>query len=119
MYTHERLSLYKESLEDAIIRNESFVIYEDLATGKFVQFAMMHDEKKFVVDIPMAELDETTFEWLRPHMGTAVDSYGELTALQKTIEAQYTQYASEYTDWIFTKIFQLPENHDVKVSIFS
>ena len=80
---------------------------------------MMPADGKIFVDIPMAELNETTYEWLRPHMGTSTDSYGELISLQKYIDAQFTEYAAEYTDWIFTKIFQLPDTHSVKVNIFS
>ncbi len=119
MNIHERLSLYRVSLEDAVARNQDFVIFTDPVSGKFVQFMIMSMDGIIIVDVPVAELNETTLSLLKPYMETEIGSKGELIALQKTIEAQQTHYAAEYTDWIFTKIFQLPETHEVKVKIFS
>lgn len=119
MYTDQRIALYKQSLEEALRKNENFVIFDDPNSGKFVQFGVQSGDGELIVDIPMEEINETTFSWLRPHMETASDQKGEVVALQKIIKANFTQYAAEYTEWIFTKIFQLPENHDVTVNIFS
>jgi len=119
MFTEQRIALYKQSLEEAIRKKEMFVIFDEPTSGKFVQFVVLVDDGNITVDIPMEELTETTFNWLKPHMGTATDDKGEIVALQKVIQLQFTQYAAEYTDWIFTKIFQLPETHDVSVNIFT
>lgn len=40
-------------------------------------------------------------------------------ALQKTIKAEHLQHAAELTDWIFTKIYQLLENHEVTDQMFT
>ena len=119
MFTEERIVLYKESLERAIRENETFVIFDEPGSGKFVQFVVQPLDGNITVDIPMEELTETTFNWLKPHMGTATDQMGEVVSLQKVIQIQSTQYAAEYTEWIFTKIFQLPDTHDVSVNMFS
>ncbi|MBD3172099.1 hypothetical protein GF326_06470 [Candidatus Bathyarchaeota archaeon] len=119
MNRDQRINLYKHSLEEAIRRDEKIVIFEDPSTGLFVQFAVEAQDNEIIVDIPINELNKTTYEWLRPQMEPMTDTEGELLSLQKTIKSENTQYAAEYTEYLFTKIFQLPENHDVTEEIFS
>ena len=95
------------------------MIFDDTASGKFVQFAVEADEGDLIMDIPMEQLTETTYNWLLPHMEHMTDTEGNLISLQKTIKADHAQYAAEFTEWVFTKIYQLPENHDVVEQIFS
>ncbi|TFH17989.1 hypothetical protein E4H04_04180 [Candidatus Bathyarchaeota archaeon] len=119
MFTDQRVALYKRSLEDALRRNENVVIFDEPAIGKFVQFAVQSGDGEIVVDIPVEELNDISFNWLKPHMEVTRDQKGEVVSLQKIIKAEFTQYAAEYTDWVFTKIFQLPDTHEVTVNIFS
>ncbi len=119
MFTDQRVALYKRSLEDALRRNENVVIFDEPASGKFVQFAVQSGDGEIVVDIPVEELNDISFNWLKPHMEVTRDQKGEVVSLQKIIKAEFTQYAAEYTDWVFMKIFQLPETHEVTVNIFS
>ena len=119
MFTDYRIDLYRRRLDEALRKGEQVVIFEDPATGRFVQFAVESESREVIVDIPLEQMTETIYEWLSPHMEQAVDSNGNLMALQKIIKAEHTQYAAEFTDWIFTKIFQLPENHEVTVQMFT
>ena len=119
MFSDQRIALYKQSLEKALSSWENVAIFEDPVSHMFVQFAIQAGDGDLWVDIPMEELNETTFAWLSPHMEKMYDTQGNLISLQKLIKEEHTQYAAEYTEWIFTKIFQLPENHDVTVNIFS
>ena len=119
MFTDYRIDLYRRRLDEALRKGEQVVIFEDPASGKFVQFAVESETREVILDIPIEQMNETIYEWLSPHMDQAVDSNGNLMALQKIIKADHTQYAAEFTDWIFTKIYQLPENHEVTVQIFT
>jgi hypothetical protein len=119
MFTDYRIDLYRRTLDEALRKGEQVVIFEDPASGKFVQFAVESESRELIVDIPLEQMTETIYEWLRPHMEQAVDSKGNLMALQKIIKSDHLQYAAEFTDWIFTKIYQLPENHEVTVQMFT
>ncbi len=119
MFSEQRIEFYKQSLEKAIKAWENVAIFEDPVSNKFVQFAIQSGDGDLWVDIPMEELNETTLAWLSPHMEKIYDNHRNLISLQKLIKTENTQYAAEYTEWIFTKIFQLPENHNVTVNIFS
>ena len=119
MFTDYRIDLYRRRLEEALRKLEQVVIFEDPASGRFVQFAIEPDSREVIVDIPIEQMTETIYEWLSPHMEPTQDSKGNLMALQKSIKADQLQYAAEYTEWIFTKIYQLPENHEVTVQMFS
>ena len=96
-------------------KGEQVVIFEDPANGKFVQFAVESESREVIVDISLEQMTETIYQWLSPHMEQTVDSKGNLMALQKIIKSDHLQYAAEFTDWIFTKIYPLPENHEVTV----
>jgi hypothetical protein len=119
MFTDYRIDLYRRTLDEALRKGEQVVIFEDPASGKFVQFAVESESRELIVDIPLEQMTETIYEWLSPHMEQAVDSKGNLMALQKIIKSDHLQYAAEFTDWIFTKIYQLPENHEVTVQMFT
>lgn len=119
MFTDYRIDLYRRRLEEALRKGEQVVIFEDPASGKFVQFAVESESREVILDIPLEQMTETIHEWLNPHMEQAVDSNGNLMALQKIIKADHLQYAAEFTDWVFTKIYQLPENHEVTVKMFT
>jgi hypothetical protein len=119
MFSDQRIALYKQSLDEALRRHEEIVIFDDQANGKFVQFAVEASEGMVIMDIPMEQLNETTYNWLTPHMDHMSDTGGNLISLQRTFKATQTGYAAEFTEWIFTKIYQLPENHDVVEQIFS
>ena len=119
MYTEYRIDLYRRRLEEALLKDEKVVIFEDPATGRFVQFAVEAEAGEVIVDIPVEQMNDTIYEWLRPYMEPVKDSEGNLVSLQKTIKAEHIQYAAEFTDWIFTKIYQLPENHEVTDQMFT
>ena len=119
MFTDYRIDLYRRKLEEALRKFEEVVIFEDPASGRFIQFAVEPDSREVIVDIPVEQMTETIYEWLKPHMESAQDSNGNFMAFQKTIKTEHLQYAAEFTDWIFTKVYQLPENHEVTVQIFS
>ncbi|MCW4012176.1 MAG: hypothetical protein NWF07_04195 [Candidatus Bathyarchaeota archaeon] len=119
MFSEQRIALYKQSLDEALRRYEQIVIFDDPASGKFVQFAVQAGDGEIIVDIPMEQLNDTTYQWLQPHMEHMTDTQGNLISLQKVIKAEHTQYAAEYTEWVFTKIYQLPETHDVTAQIFT
>jgi len=61
MFSGQRIALYKHSLKEALRRREEVVIFEDPATGKFVQFAVEASEGVVIMDIPMEQLNETTY----------------------------------------------------------
>jgi len=119
MYTDYRIEHYRQKLEEAIRKNEKVVIFEDPESGRFVQFAIEAEAGEVIVDIPVEQMTETIYQWLSPHMEPAMDSRGNLISLQKNIKAEHLQYAAEFTDWIFTKIYQLPENHKVTDQMFT
>jgi len=52
MFSEERIALYKQSLDEALRRYEEIVIFEDPASGKFVQFAVQAGDGEVIVDIP-------------------------------------------------------------------
>ena len=119
MDSSQRIALYKASLEKAIEKWEQVVIFEDPSSKKFVQFAVQAGEGLMWVDIPVQELSQEQFNWLLPHMEKMHDSTGELLSLQKEVKTALAQYAAEYTEWVFTKIFKLPDTHSVTAEIFT
>ena len=119
MDTTQRVQLFKSSLEKAIQKWEQVVVFDNPASGKFVQFAVQTGEELMWVDVPVQELNQEQYNWLLPHMKPIHSSDGELLSLQKEVNTRNTQYAADYTEWIFTKIFRLPENYDVDFSIFT
>jgi len=84
MFNDQRIALYKQSLDEALRRHEEIVIFEEPASGKFVQFAVQSGDGEVIVDIPMEQLNETTYNWLQPHMEHMTDTQGNLISLQKT-----------------------------------
>lgn len=119
MDSSQRIALYKNSLDEAIQKWEQVVILTDPASEKFVQFAVQAGEGLMWVDIPVQELSEEQYNWLLPHMEPMHASTGELLSLQKEIKTEFTQYAAEYTEWMFTKIFQLHASFNVTAQIFT
>ena len=119
MDTTHRIQLFKSSLEKAIEKWEQVVIFENPPSGKFVQFAVQSGEGLMWVDIPVQELSQEQYNWLLPHMMPMHSTDGELLSLQKEVNTRHTQYAAEYTEWVFTKIFRLPDTYSVEVSIFT
>lgn len=47
------------------------------------------------------------------------DSKGEPLSFQKLISTIQVDYAVNYTEWIFTKIFQLPKDFSVTAQVFT
>ena len=95
------------------------MIFEDPNSGKFVQFAVSAPEKTLVVDIPLINLTQQEYDWLRQHMEIMTDVKGSPLSFQKLISTVQVDYAAKYTEWIFTKIFQLPTNFDVTAQVFT
>ncbi len=106
-------------MQKAINTSEEVVIFEDPASGKFVQFAVSAPEKTLVVDVPFTILSPQENQWLGQHMEVMTDMEGEPLSYQKLISSIQVDYAAQYLDWIFTKIFLLPNTHDVKAEIFT
>lgn len=52
MDSTERQRLFTSSIEKAVRANEEIVIFDDPASGKFIQFAVFASEKTLVIDIP-------------------------------------------------------------------
>jgi len=119
MDSSQRQALYRESLQRAIKTNEEIVIFEDPISGKFVQFAVSAPEKTLVVDIPLNNLTKQEYDWLGQHMEIMTDSKGAPLSFQKLISTIQVDYASNYTEWIFTKIFQLSMDFTVTAQVFT
>lgn len=119
MDSTKRLTVFKKSLNKAIQNNEEIVIFEDPSTRKFVQFAVSTPEKTLVIDIPLMNLTPQEYDWLGQHMEIMTDSKGEPLSYQKLISTIQVDYAADYTEWIFTKIFQLPMNFEVTAQVFT
>lgn len=119
MDSSQRIALYKSSLEKAVQQSEEIVIFEDPASTKFVQFAVNAGEGLMWVDIPIQQLTQEQFNWLMPHMEKMHSTDGELLSLQKQVKTSFAQYAAEYTEWVFTKIYRLPETHEVTAQVFT
>ncbi len=107
------------SLQKAIQTNEEIVIFEDHASGKFIQFAVSAPEKTLVMDIPLNNLTQQEYDWLGQHMEIMTDSKGEPLSFQKLISTIQVEYAANYTEWVFTKIFQLPPDFSVTAQVFT
>lgn len=119
MVSSQRIDLYTNTLQNAIKANEEVVIFEDPVSNKFVQFAVSVPEKTLVIDIPMTIVSQQEHEWLRPHMEIMADVNGVHVSFQKLISTVQVEYAAQYTEWIFTKIFLLSPGFDVEVKIFT
>ena len=107
------------NIEKAVSDNEDFVIFEDPASGKFVQFAVFASEKTLIVDIPLTVLSNQEYEWLSQHMEIMTGSNNEPISFQKSISTVQIDYAAQYVEWIFTKIFLLPDTYSVDAKIFT
>lgn len=64
MDSTQRQAVYRGSLQKAIQTNEEIVIFEDPASGKFVQFAVSAPEKNLIVDVPLDNLTKQEYDWL-------------------------------------------------------
>ena len=95
------------------------MIFEDPSSGKFVQFAVSAPEKTLVVDIPLMNLSKQEYDWLGQHMEIMTDSTGNPLSYQKLISTIQVEYAARYTEWVFTKIFQLPMDFTVTTQVFT
>ncbi len=119
MDSSQRVTLFRQSLQKAVDEREEIVIFDTPVSAKFVQFAVQAGEGLMWVDVPIQSLSQKQYNWLLPHMKQMHASTGELLSLQKEIRTEHTQYAAEYTEWVFTKIFQLPETIDVTAQVFT
>ena len=119
MDSTQRQAVFRGSLQKAIQTNEEIVIFEDPASGKFVQFAVSAPEKNLIVDVPLDNLTKQEYDWLGQHMEIMTDSKGEPLSFQKLISTIQVDYAVNYTEWIFTKIFQLPKGFSVTAQVFT
>lgn len=103
----------------AFTTNEEIVMFEDPVSGRWVQFAVNPIERNMVLDIPFVSISQQEYEWLRPHMAIIPDSDGTPFTFQKEMSAVQIDYAAQYVEWVFTKIFLLPVTHDVTAQIFT
>ena len=53
MDSTKRQRLFSSSIETAVSENEEIVLFEDQASGKFVQFAIFASERTLIVNIPL------------------------------------------------------------------
>lgn len=119
MDSAQRIALYKNSLEKAIEKWEQVVVFQEPVSSKIVQFAVQAGEGLIWVDIPVQSLSSEQYNWLLPYMEPMHSTDGELLSLQKEVKTEHTQYAAEYTEWVFTKIFQLSEPFSITADIFT
>lgn len=99
--------------------NEKIVIFEDPASGRYVQFAVSAPEKTLILDIPLISISQKEYESLQPHMDIINDIDGNPLSFQKIISTVQIDYAAQYVEWVFTKIFLLPNTHEVTTQVFT
>lgn len=119
MNSIERYRLFTSSIEKAVMDNEETVIFDDPASGKFIQFAVFASEKTQIIDIPLNVLSKQEYEWLSQHLEVITGSNNEPISFQKSISTVQTDYAAQFVEWIFTKIFLLPDTYSIDAKVFT
>jgi len=119
MDSTQRHRLFTSNIERAVSDNEEIVVFEDPDSGKFVQFAIFASEKTLIVDIPLNRLSSQEYGWLSQHMEVMTGSNDEPISFQKSISTVQIDYAAQYTEWIFTRIFLLPNTFTVHAKVFT
>jgi len=119
MDSTDRQRLFTSSIEKAVRDNEDFVIFDDPVSGKFIQFAVFASEKTLIIDIPLNSLSKQEYEWLSQHLEVITGSNNEPISFQKTISTAQTDYAAQFVEWIFTKIFLLPDTYSIDAKVFT
>ena len=118
MESTRRLAIYSYNLEQALANNEEVVMFGDIQSGRFVQVALSAQEQMLIIDIPVQNLSSLEAQWLGQEMVIVTDSDGNPVSYQKIIPTSLIDYAADYTEWIFTKIFMLPEFFRVTTKMF-
>jgi hypothetical protein len=95
------------------------VLFGDNQSGRLIQIVVVTLEQTLIIDIPMRNLSSLESQCLGQEMEIASNSDGNSVSYQKKPPAIQIDYASQYTEWIFTKIFLLPDSFNVKAKVFS
>lgn len=121
MEKKERIREIYNAIKSAIDNREVFVIIENPESGKFVQFAIEHDEKIMIMDIPLTELTTSELDKLKTEVGEegAYLATGELITIQKSFKFDVINEASQMVEKIFIEIFNLSEDYRIILQIFS
>jgi hypothetical protein len=114
-----RLAIISYNLEQALANDEEMVLFGDIQTGRFVQIAVSVTDQTLIIDIPLSNLSSLESQWLAHNMDAVTDSGGNPISYQKIIPTNQTDYAAECIEWIFTKIFRLPETFRVTTKKFT
>lgn len=115
-YHDDRVAEIKHALNDLTDDGEedSFVIFENPDTKKFVQF--MKTEKNIVCDIPLVELSDEEKSKIRLLLDKVVkeERTGEETSYQKNFSTRSIDEAAELVERIFVHVFKLPEDYEIE-----
>ncbi len=111
----ERVYWIGAMLRDSLYAGNSFVIFENPATEKFIQFALI-DGEGFICDVPITVLspeEEERIKTLMPETSRDMET-GRLLSYQKWFDVHELYRAAELVDKLFTQIFDLPPDYELR-----
>lgn len=121
MNREERITLISDLLNDLANEGEageSFVIFENSETMKFVQFAFV--EGGLMLDIPLVELSKEEANGIRAILGEegAKDARtGKLTSYQRLFGFDEIGKATELVEMIFLGVFKFGGSYTINPEI--
>jgi hypothetical protein len=114
----------EEALDRLLTRGgEAFVVFEDKASGKFVQFSGSMDEP-LLLDVPSQELSDVEFERARTFFRdldvsfTSDGQNGQVSGIEGSFQlllGQDTKRGADLTLCIFAEVFQLPAEFSLSI----
>ncbi len=115
MRKKERHSIFRTYLKTILQEGGSgnFVVFTDLETNKFVQFAATKGEKVVLIDIPKQSLSKEEVNRLNDYFGALL---GEPTDYAYQAEVSVEQGAI-CAEKIFRDVYQLHERYSIETKI--
>jgi len=98
---------------------DSFVVFDDPRTKKFVQFSLC--EEGLLCDVPLIELTKDEEDRVKQVIGereAAIDPVtGEVVSYRRRLKRSEVDRAAEITEKIFMEVFRLPESYKLRCEL--
>ena len=118
----DRTKFFTETLNQLFLRDEgSFLIFENIETGKFVQFTASSKAKQLLLDIPIKKQgfskgQQDTLSHLIEFDNDSVELFPGDDPFQVSF-INKTDYAVRIVDRIFIEVFNLPNDYKLNITI--
>jgi len=114
MRKNERLEIFRSYLKSLIYEGgeNNFVIFTDIQTNKFVQFAGSNGERLIILDIPMQSVSKDEENLLNSIFEALIEP------MDNSFQALVTpDQGARVAEKVFRDVFLLPDTYNIEVEI--